>query len=1037
MTIFTYTATFQQRNLFMHHAAHPNDPSFDLGFVYRLEGAVDVDRLMRATHAALTASPGLATRFVSQAGAVRAVVGLADLDVEMELISEGEDDLDTRIAAEAAAELARGPIDPGDPHQIRVRFYRSGDRLWMRLIAAHIVSDAYCFYHVMGAITALYRSPSDTWPSLLAPLAEHPGTTAPTPVPARWLESYDQLLTPLETFTHSTLAVPRTGGRVTGRRERVRYQDAAADRIRHSRPSAEFGSATVFFAAYAAALQRLAGTETVVLGIPLANRTGHRTKAAIGFYVNTLPLPVTITAGQTWWELCDQIKTGIRLLQANQGVDLSGTNASLLHGRSYPGLDNAVTFYKQGLVLEVEGAKVTPVPLERDVLTYPFVMTAADEQSDFLIEVGAADHLLPASPIALVVEALEAIISLPEAPVVTGSVFAEAPTHLAGAIPTPLHDTVVSRILAVAQASPSRVAMRSPDGDISYGTLAERINRVGVALDEAGAGEAVVVALPTSVDAVTVLLGVMASGRIHVPVDPSAPAARARLIIDRIADAHGTSPTVVTQDGTELVEGTVPLSGTALLRQRGTGRVALARRPSAQDPAYIIFTSGSTGEPKGVVIPHSNIIDLLDATDSFDLGPDDVWCLFHSLAFDFSVWEVFGALTTGGTLVVPTHQEITNPDAFAMLLEQQCVTVLNQTPSAFRRLSVLLTKTPRLLPAVRLVVFGGEALYPVDLQPWITSQGRRARLVNMYGITETTVHVTAHNLTERDIMLDHRSLIGRPLRHLGALVVDSFGRPTPDGVTGELLVTGSGLAHEYLGRPDLTATRFCWVLGEHGVERAYTTGDRVIRLPGGELVFVGRVDDQVQLRGYRIELGEIEAAFAANPDVSAVVVRLLEAVDAEPLLVAWVVTRSGAEPTIVDLRSAVAERVPSYMVPAAIIVLPVIPTTHNGKPDLAALPSPRTATGHEVVRPAGDLAQEIATVWEDTIGAGAVGIHDRFMDVGGTSMHVVAVHERLRTDLGLTGLSLVEIFEHATPAALAEHLAPTTGLATANADRII
>ncbi len=1028
MTDRRYLATFQQRNLYMHHAAHPADPSFDLGFVYRFDGDLDVDRLVRAMRAVLGASPGIATHFVSRDGAVEAVVGAVEPDVQVEPAPVGND-TDRLIAAQAAEELARGPIDPSDPHQLHVRFFRSRDSLWMRLIGAHIIGDAYSFFRVMGAVGDLYRSQNENWLELLSTVAEHPGTTVPTPVLPRALESYDALLAPVDAFTHASLAAPRIDGRINGRREVVRYEGTDAERIRGSRAVAEFGAATVFFAAYAATLQRLSGTETVVLGVPLGNRSGYRARSAVGFYVNTLPLPVTITAGQTWWELCTQVKAGIRLLQANQGVDLTGAQSTLLRGRAYPGLDNAVTFYKKGLVLDIDGARVTSVPIERAAISYPFVMTAADEPKGYLVEVSAAEHLLAASPGSLVVTALDAIVSTPDAPVVTGSVFVASPVVAdeQESAQTDASDTVVSRIFAAARANPDRVALRGEHGDLTYAELVARMDGVGVALDRAGAGEAVVVAMPKSVDAVTVLLGVMASGRVHVPVDPSAPAARARLIVDRVAAAYGADPVVVTEDGTGLLHGATALSGARLVLDpdapQRDRRPDPRRRPAGTDTAYVIFTSGSTGEPKGVVVPHSNVVDLLDSTDELNVGADDVWCVFHSLAFDFSVWEVFGALTVGATLVVPSATEVANPESFVALLRRERVTVLNQTPSAFRRLTSVLSHDARALPHVRLVVFGGEALYPADLRPWVSTQGWGARLVNMYGITETTVHVTARELTDDEVTFEHRSLIGAPLRHLDVLVVDPFGRPVPDGIAGELLVTGTGLAEGYLGRPDLTADRFRWVRGDEGARRAYVTGDKVLRASDGELVFVGRVDDQVQLRGYRIELGEVEAAFGADPDVSAVVVRLVEATGAEPFLAAWVAPAPGAHLTVPSLREAVAERIPGYMVPAAIRIVPVVPTNHNGKPDLAALPSPRATMHDDVPRPAGGLAARIAGVWGDVIGAGAVGIHDRFMDVGGTSMHVMAVHERLRGDLGLTGLSLVDLFEHATPAELAAHVA--------------
>ncbi len=283
----------------------------------------------------------------------------------------------------------------------------------------------------------------------------------------------------------------------------------------------------------------------------------------------------------------------------------------------------------------------------------------------------------------------------------------------------------------------------------------------------------------------------------------------------------------------------------------------------------MIYTSGSTGTPKGVVVTHANVDRLFTATDPwFGFNSDDVWTLFHSYAFDFSVWELWGALRYGGRLVVLSFLESRDPEGFYRLLARERVTVLNQTPSAFRQLAraeeaVLGGAPPDL--ALRFVIFGGEALEPASLAPWIARHGdRQPRLINMYGITETTVHVTWRPLEEADLAAGSR--IGRPIPDLAVHLLDAFQRPVPLGVPGEIHVGGAGLAQGYLDRPALTAERFVPdpFSGAPGA-RLYRSGDLARRRPDGDLEYLGRVDQQVKLRGYRIELGEIESALARHP----------------------------------------------------------------------------------------------------------------------------------------------------------------------------
>ncbi|HEU4349092.1 MAG TPA: amino acid adenylation domain-containing protein, partial [Actinoplanes sp.] len=433
----------------------------------------------------------------------------------------------------------------------------------------------------------------------------------------------------------------------------------------------------------------------------------------------------------------------------------------------------------------------------------------------------------------------------------------------------------------------------------------------------------------------------------------------------------------------------------------------------AEHPAYVIYTSGSTGTPKGVVVSHGSVAGLFASTrELFDLGPDDVWSCFHSFAFDFSVWELWGALVHGARAVVVPFEVSRSPRQFADLLAREQVTVLSQTPSAMYQ---LLATDGFTAGALRLIVFGGEALDPARLESWRTGPGRDsdARLVNMYGITETTVHVTRHRVTPADAQ--RGSVVGRGIPGWSVYVLDEGLSPLPAGVVGEVYVAGAGLARGYIGRPDLTGERFVACPFEPG-RRMYRTGDRARWTSDGALIFAGRADEQVKIRGFRIEPGEIEAALLGHAAVRQAAVVAREDVEGDRRLVAYVVATGG----IADLREFAGRALPEYMVPAAIVALPELPLTANGKLDRKALPAPEYAAGPG--RPPATVREELlCAAFAQVLGLETVGVDDDFFRLGGHSLLAARLVSRIRVVLG-TEVPLRVLFEEPTVAGLAARL---------------
>jgi len=580
-------------------------------------------------------------------------------------------------------------------------------------------------------------------------------------------------------------------------------------------------------------------------------------------------------------------------------------------------------------------------------------------------------------------------------------------------------ERIDNAVAAQAARTPYATAVTCGEEHLSYAELDARADRAASALRAAGvrAGARVGVCLDRSPDLVVVLLAVLRAGAAYVPMDPSYPAER---LAFTAADA-GLALVVGSADAVPGLDG-VPVIPPEDLDLPATAAPGDGRAPD--DPAYVIYTSGSTGTPKGVVVPHRNVTSLLAATrDDFGLGSDDVWTQFHSCAFDFSVWEIWGCLMTGGRLVLVPYWVSRSPEEFAALLAAERVTVLNQTPSAFAQLMDVDRQRP-LPDSLRLVVFGGEPLDTGPLLPWLDRHPEsRCRLVNMFGITETTVHVTAQTVTRAQALAGSRS-VGRPLPGWQVYVLDPDGRPVPPGVAGEIHVGGAGVATHYLNRPELTRQRF--LPDPFAAGSMYRSGDRGRLLPDGRLEHLGRLDDQVQLRGHRIELDEVRARLLAAPGVTAATVVLHQRGDAATALLAgYVVFRDGlGDPD--EVRRHAAGFLPDYMVPATVTALPALPLTPNGKVDLARLVPPSNgapSSRHDVA--SSPTAAAVLHAWEGVFGF-RVGEDDDFFALGGNSLLAVRLSAALRA-AGLPAVGVRQLYTHRTAGRLTAMLRAAIG----------
>jgi amino acid adenylation domain-containing protein len=1026
-------ASYAEQRLWFLDRLEPGNPAYNVASALRLRGPLDVSALERALDALARRHEPLRTTFALIDGEPRQLIAEpSTFELPFDDL-RGTPDATGRalelLRADAAAgfDLASGPL-------LRVRLIRTGDDDHLLLIAMHhIVVDGWSLGVFGRELATCYRAFRDGTPPALPELEIQYADYAVWQQAwiadggldrqlGYWRDQLDGIPALLELPTDR----PRPA-RQSFRGAVVR-RALDARTLERVRRLGEAEGTTLFMtllAAFAALLSRYGGQDDIVVASPVANRSRVELEGLIGFFVNTLPLRTRLDDDPSFRALLGRVRETSLDAFANQDVPFEKLVADLNPERqlSFPPLAQvSFALNEVDAPLGLPGVEATRVSGERQTTKFDLGLYAAEGPEGVRLSIEYAVDLFDEATVermlAHYVNLLRAALEAPGAPISTLRLLDDAERRAAlEASEARSADHPVAcmheQFEAWARRAPQAAAASFDGATISYGELNRRANRLAHRLraHEVGPGTLVALLLEPSFETLVAILGVLKAGAAYVPLDPRYPRDRLAFMLE-----DTRSPIVVTAE--PFLDRLPTWDGTTLCLDRpgdatsDEDPVPLAR---PDDLAYVIYTSGSTGQPKGVLVEHRQVARLFSATnDWFAPGPGDTWLLAHSYAFDFSVWEMWGALAHGGRIAIPRRSTTRAPAELASLIADQGVTVLNATPSLFLALQEeLLGITPRL--ALRLVIFGGEALHPPSLRPWFDRFGDRGpALVNMYGITETTVHVTYRPLSASDCEVA-ASPIGVPIPDLGVYLLDDALEPVPPGIAGELYVGGAGVARGYLNRPELTAERF--VENPFGAGRLYRTGDVARRLANGELDFRGRSDQQVKIRGYRIELGEVRAAIVEHPAASEAVVLARPAAEGDLRLVAYVVAEAGAD----ELRAFVAERLPSHMVPAAWIALDALPLTRNGKLDSAALPEPeysRAASAERFAPPSTPTERLLAPIWREVLGVERIGVNDDFFELGGHSMLAVRLFAEIERRCGVR-LPISALFETTTIAGVA------------------
>ncbi len=1049
--------SFAQSRLWFIDQLHGPSPIYNMAVALRLGGRLDAAALGAALVDVVGRQESLRTLFVALEGIPQQVVAPVErtdfgLDV-VDATGWPAGRLDRAIDS-----VVRHKFDLTSEIPMRTRLFRTGDDEHVLVAAVHhIAADGWSITPLVRDLSVAYASRCAGRAPGWAPLAvqyvdyalwqrAHLGDLADSESPiAAQLAYWEQALAGMA--EHLQLPTDRPYPPVAdyrGASVAVHWPAELQQRVRGLAGEHNATSFMVLQAALAVLLAKLSASPDVAVGIPIAGRRDPALDELVGFFVNTLVLRVEVAGDPTITQLLAQVRGRSLAAYEHQDVPFEvlverlNPTRSLTHHPlvqvmlGWQNLPGQTGDPAAGLALG--DLRVTSMPADIRMARMDLVFSLSERWSETGEPAGIGGtvefrtDVFDAASIEVLIERWRRVLiamttdptrRLSSIELLDADEYERLDWWGNRAVltaPTPTRQSIPALFAAQVARAPEAVALVCGEISWTYRELDEACNRLAHLLVEqgVGAGECVALLLSRSAEAIMAILAVLKTGAAYLPIDPVLPAARIGFML---ADAAPVAALTTADLIGRLAERdllVIEVDDPAVGSRPSTALPA----PAPDDLAHIIYTSGTTGVPKGVAVTQHNVTRLFDCLDiGLDVAPGQVWSQCHSYAFDFSVWEIWGALLHGGRLVVVPEEVARSPEDFHSLLMTEKVSVLSQTPSALGALS------PHGLDSAALMVAAEPC--PAELvDRWAPARV----MINAYGPTETTVYASmSAPLAAGSGVVP----IGAPVPGAALFVLDGWLRPVPAGVVGELYVAGTGVGCGYWRRAALTASRFvaCPFGGaEAPGTRMYRTGDLVCWRVDGQLKYLGRADEQVKIRGYRIELGEVRAALTALDGVAQAVVVAREDQPGDKRLVGYVTgTANSAE-----ARAALAERLPGYMVPAAVVVIDTLPLTVNGKLDVRALPAPEYSGADRYRAPTDPVEEVLAGIYAQVLGLERVGVDDSFFDLGGDSLSAMRLIATINTTLD-ADLAVRTLFEAPTVA----QLAPRIGRSSVRRDRVV
>ncbi|MGH3401121.1 MAG: amino acid adenylation domain-containing protein [Streptosporangiaceae bacterium] len=1053
--------SFAQRRLWFIAELEGSTATYNLPDVTRLVGELDATALEAAVWDVVGRHEALRMICVEVDGEpYQRVLPLAEAEIVFEHVTVPEPGL--LSAVDAALEYE---FDLQREIPVRCWLYSAGPTNHaFVLLLHHIAADGWSMGPLHRDLAVAYAArtlgTAPIWTPLRVQYADYirwqneclGGNGASSGLAAAQLEFWRGRLAELPEEIHLPADRPRSAGAGSAGRS-VGFRTPAAVHGQLVKLAGETGASLIMVlqAALGVLLSRHGGGTDIPFGIPVAGRPDEALEDLVGFFVNTLVLRTDVSGNPSFRTLVERTRAADLEAYSHDEIPFEWIVVELNPVRvpsRHPLFQTMISCdegdHSQLVLPGLRSERVdVDLPTAKFDLAIHFIATRGENGEpagiDGLLDYAAA-RFDPPTVEAFVrrfVKLLSAFAGHPGLPIQDAEFLGEGEAEILvrgwNDTATPVSAATLPELFAgQATRHPDAIALICEDTQVTYAELNARADRLAQTLAARGVRpeQLVAVCLPRTADQVTALLGVLKSGAAYLPVDPDYPSQRIRYMIE---DAAPVCALVVAETG-DCIPGVVPairMDELDLAQSSGTGPdvtqdAAMPCAPHPSHPAYVSYTSGSSGQPKGVVIPHSALSNQVQWLRSFfEARPADRMVPFASVSFDSHVEDVYPALVSGGALVLVRDPAEQLPDLLSGPVGDS-ITMLGFPFSYWREL-VDQGGSVRWPPNLRVVNVGGEKMSRHAVETWRGRLGDGARLINSYGPTETTVNAAAAYITGH---LADDPPIGRPLWNTRAFVLDDRMRPVPPGVPGELYLAGRQLARGYLGRPSLTAARFvACPFGSEAGERMYRTGDLVRWNADGELVVLGRTDDQLKVRGFRIEPGDVEAVISSTESVGRCAVVVREDAPGDKRLVAYLVSAEGYAPDLAAVRARTVEALPKYMVPAAFVIVDKLPLTANGKLNRSALPVPAYGSAGEPGRaPQGAREEILGELFAEVLGLPQVFVGDSFFDLGGHSLLVTRLVFRIRQALQ-TEVRVSDVFENPTVAALARHIAEAGGAA--------
>ncbi len=1034
--------SFAQQRLWFIDQLEPDSAAYNIPMGVRLTGQLDRAALERTFSEILRRHEVLRTTFSTQDGepvqVINAAAALRLPVKDLSAMPEREAQL-VRMSSEEAQrpfDLANGPL-------LRASLFKMSEQEHVVLLTMHhIVSDGWSAGVFVREVAALYRAFASGEATPLPELAIQYADFANWQ--RAWLqdEALEQQLAYWKqqmAGAPEALALPTDRPRPPVQTSRGAYQEfklspALSGQLKDLSRREGTTLFMFFLTAFQILLSRYTGQEDILVGTPIANRNHRELEELIGFFANTLVIRTDLSGNPVFRELLGRVRKTCLEAYAHEDMPFEKLVGALNLDRDM----SRTPLFQVMLVMQnashetltLPGLKLEMMQLDSETAKFDLTLSVVEGEQELSGALEYNTDLFDASTIARMLAHFETLLddlaANPDQRLSDLALLGEAEERQilvewnSTRASYPRESSVQEQFEAQVELKPDSLAVIFGQDQLTYRELNRRANQLAHYLQACGVGTEIPVGvcMKRSTELLVGLLGILKAGGAYVPLDPDYPRERLSFMVE---DAR--LPVLLTQE--HLRESLPQNQAQVVCLDSDWPAISLHKeentRPltDAGNMAYIIYTSGSTGKPKGVCVSHRNILRLVKGSNYADLDDAQVFLLLTTFSFDVSTFEIWGSLLNGARLVVmppqtPALEEVDEA------LRHYGVTTLWLTAGLFH---LMADERPESFRGLRQLLAGGDVLNVQHVRKALEAL-EDGRLINGYGPTECTTFACCHPMT-KDSQIGATVPIGRPIANTDVYILDNQMRVVPRGVTGELYIGGDGVARGYLNDPGLTGEKFMpHPFNREEGARLYRTGDAVRYMADGTIEFIGRRDQQVKVRGYRIEIGEVEAALIAHAAVREAVVMARGSGAGDRYLAAYVVPENGDLPLISELRGFLLERLPEYMVPSTYVSLEKMPLTRSGKVDRQALPAVenvRPALGATYVRPGTRMEKLIAAIWQDALHVEQVGIHDNFFDLGGHSLMIIQVQNRIREALNRP-VSVVELFKHPTVSAIARHL---------------